>query len=664
MTILISFLFFRVFSSDLTCDAPVGNQRTYWEQDVGLDAALWGLDVLPSLGGTPLPTNVFLGSLPGLATGGFNSDNIAFEAAECYSRAIDSLNQRASDLEENMNKHICDQRESRFEVQLTYSELVREIKNIKDNIISDNPLACGLNTKTKQLEGVCTGVQFRQTFLDKVEARFDNVAEIIKRLTLAMSGPENVNCLKCTSRIYEFDFLHSWAEECDESSRVNGGNPDCVVHEDRRTYSVEECLGDSKWQQQFMSGYYIPVVNAVTMATNLWAEVAFVGKSRNDLDFQGLVDASDIGSHYDGIFKAFDEFRVVTNEHLYWQSGGSNLPPGFTLPAECNERELVPGDALSWKRSPVQDTCPVRHEFFGTTSSRDCGMATATCVTPLSFARDRIDASLKQHQEWLSGTFSPVHKECSSEGVDRHAGPALPCCEGLIEVVEPRSSDDAFFCLPTDPGFQTSCFDNIVICRDASTIVRDNALYLGCYKNEFGADRLDGHDADVSFGYCSAKAAGGLFGLEFPQGFHTPGHAECLQLSSLPNQERVPDAECEVERDDFDRRLGSSHRLAVYSGPRDPVYMGCYKNEFGDKRLDGHFNDISIDHCDVKAAGGLFGMEFPQGFDIPGHAECLLLPSTKVQSRVPDAECEEERDARGRRLGNSHRVAVYRAQTV
>jgi len=565
MAILILFLFLRVFSSEISCDAPVANQRSYLEQ-VGLDAALWGLDVLPSLGGIPLPTNVFLGNLPGLSTGGFNSENIAilFEAAECYSRAIDSLNQRVSDLEENMNKHICDK--SRFEVELTYSELVREIKNIKDNIISDSPLPCGLNTRTKQLERGCTRGQFRHTFLDKVEARFDNVAELIKRFTLSMSGPESVNCLKCTSRIHNFEFLHSWKNECDAPSRANGGDPDCVYREDRRIYSVEECLGDSKWQEQFMNGYYIPVVNAITMATNLWAEVVYVGKLINesddlDFDFQKLVDDSGTASHYDGILKAFDEFRTVTREHLYWQSGGSNLPPGFTLPAECNAGELAPGDAFSWKRSPVQDTCPRNCRLLGRICpSRDCGMATATCVTPLSLARDRIDASLKQHQEWLSGTFSPVHNECSSEGVDRNAGPALPCCEGLIEIVEPRSSDDEFFCLPTDPGFQTSCFDKIVICRDV--------VYLGCYKNEIGANRLDAHDTDVSFGYCSAKAAGGLFGLEYPQGFHTRGHAECLQLSSLPNQERVPDAECEAERDDFNRRLGSSHRLAVYGGAR------------------------------------------------------------------------------------------------
>jgi len=96
--------------------------------------------------------------------------------------------------------------------------------------------------------------------------------------------------------------------------------------------------------------------------------------------------------------------------------------------------------------------------------------------------------------------------------------------------------------------------------------------------------------------------------------------------------------------------------------PSNPVYMGCYKNEFGDKRLDGHIGDVSIDHCDMKAAGGLFGMEYPQGFDTLGHAGCLLLTSIPVQSRVPDAECEAEKDNRGRRLGDSSRLAVYRAQ--
>merc|ERR1719374_225967 len=129
-----------------------------------------------------------------------------------------------------------------------------------------------------------------------------------------------------------------------------------------------------------------------------------------------------------------------------------------------------------------------------------------------------------------------------------------------------------------------------------------NPVYMGCYKNEFGDKRLDGHIGDVSIDHCDMKAAGGLFGMEYSQGFDTLGHAGCLLLTSIPVQSRVPDAECEAEKDNRGRRLGDSSRLAVYSGPRDPVYMGCYKNEFGDKRLDGHIGDVSIDHCDVKAA--------------------------------------------------------------
>jgi len=191
---------------------------------------------------------------------------------------------------------------------------------------------------------------------------------------------------------------------------------------------------------------------------------------------------------------------------------------------------------------------------------------------------------------------------------------------------------------------------------------KNDPVYMGCYKNEFGDKRLDGHIGDVSIDHCDMKAAGGLFGMEYPQGFDIFGHAGCLLLTSIPVQSRVPDAECEAEKDDRGRRLGDSSRLAVYSGPRDPVYMGCYKNKFGDKRLDGHILDTSIDHCDVKAAGGLFGMEYPEGFHTLGRAECLQLSSLPNQAKVPDAECEAERDNRGRRLGNSNRLAVYRAQ--
>merc|ERR550534_1021108 len=53
-------------------------------------------------------------------------------------------------------------------------------------------------------------------------------------------------------------------------------------------------------------------------------------------------------------------------------------------------------------------------------------------------------------------------------------------------------------------------------------------------------------------------------------------------------------------------------------------------------------------------------MEYPQGYGDEGHAQCLVLDEIPSDMKiVPDSDCEQEFDSAGRRLGNSHRLAVY-----
>ena len=51
--------------------------------------------------------------------------------------------------------------------------------------------------------------------------------------------------------------------------------------------------------------------------------------------------------------------------------------------------------------------------------------------------------------------------------------------------------------------------------------------------------------------------------MEWPEGFHTPFHAQCLLLNKEPSLPKVPDHECEAETDSG-HRLGAANRLAVY----------------------------------------------------------------------------------------------------
>lgn len=91
-----------------------------------------------------------------------------------------------------------------------------------------------------------------------------------------------------------------------------------------------------------------------------------------------------------------------------------------------------------------------------------------------------------------------------------------------------------------------------------------------------------------------------------------------------------------------------------------PRYQGCYANEGGD-RLDGHMVNKSFHWCATAAridALTFFGMEWPEGFEVDGNAECLPLSGHLSLARAPDSECESKvfQDIR---LGGPNRLAVY-----
>ena len=52
-------------------------------------------------------------------------------------------------------------------------------------------------------------------------------------------------------------------------------------------------------------------------------------------------------------------------------------------------------------------------------------------------------------------------------------------------------------------------------------------------------------------------------------------------------------------------------------------------------------------------------MEYPQGSSVEGESGCLLLNDVPSMTKTSDAECENEFDSLGYRLGDGDRLAVY-----
>jgi hypothetical protein len=134
-------------------------------------------------------------------------------------------------------------------------------------------------------------------------------------------------------------------------------------------------------------------------------------------------------------------------------------------------------------------------------------------------------------------------------------------------------------------------------------------------------------------------------------------------LADAPRMKRAPDKECAVEgADNGGHILGGASRLAVYGVPLVYKYLGCYRNEAGD-RVSGHKSDTNFGECNALALqkhSPVFGMEWPQGPKEPGDAYCLLLAGHPSMKRAPDKECAGEgKDSGGHYLGGPHRLAVY-----
>ena len=112
-------------------------------------------------------------------------------------------------------------------------------------------------------------------------------------------------------------------------------------------------------------------------------------------------------------------------------------------------------------------------------------------------------------------------------------------------------------------------------------------------------------------------------------------------------------------------RLGSANRLAVYSVDSTAQIlplMGCYVNE-GAKRKGGHKLDKTILEC-LKLARedskSYIGMEYPEGYDREGAAQCLLLDTLPNMDGVTDNFCGGEKALNVYPLGAAHRLAVYK----
>ena len=105
--------------------------------------------------------------------------------------------------------------------------------------------------------------------------------------------------------------------------------------------------------------------------------------------------------------------------------------------------------------------------------------------------------------------------------------------------------------------------------------------YHGCFENE-GNARANGHEANLTFDSCAAKAAYSevtAFGLESPQG-SGKARAYCLLLNDQHfGMHRTGDDECEDEIDAAGHRLGGVNRLAVYSAEHPLLFVDSGAND-------------------------------------------------------------------------------------
>jgi hypothetical protein len=109
--------------------------------------------------------------------------------------------------------------------------------------------------------------------------------------------------------------------------------------------------------------------------------------------------------------------------------------------------------------------------------------------------------------------------------------------------------------------------------------------------------------------------------------------------------------------------ITEAQKLAVSA-----IYIGCYKNEGGDRNnafVDGK-RPKSIASCrELALSNGkaYFGMEYPQGSNVPGEAECKNLDSAPPMTLAADTDCEHE-VFEGHPMGSSFRLAIYSSKPM
>lgn len=117
-------------------------------------------------------------------------------------------------------------------------------------------------------------------------------------------------------------------------------------------------------------------------------------------------------------------------------------------------------------------------------------------------------------------------------------------------------------------------------------------IYRGCYDNDGATAMVVDESSDFQECSESAIAEGKhFFGLQDPGHYPSEGVTGCLALDSLPNKMiLVDDAQCDVEGEQNDNRLGGRKRLAVYGADACP-WLNGQVTDANDKVLcaDGEF---------------------------------------------------------------------------
>jgi len=417
---IFSCILFIANAQTAICEVPTRSTEPAW-LSLTRDLFLFGTDAAIGASGIPAPVDIVAGLIPGLSGPSSDADiDTLFSLAECLSTAVNRLHDRVNVLEsrvDTVQQNLCGIQDTDQRFQLAAIEL--QVKNIQDKIGTISTSVCGIMQVNGEARFVdlgpdnpCDNVYYREDVINPLTHVFQEIAQYIAIVR------DRLACFECNEIVHEFTYKtnefcqcssYGSLQRCNAGLPLIGPNPGyCETIKQHQTNTVTECM--TKWDSNsYTDGFYEPVVNVVNMAMNVWAEATMIGRERDEIDFDTLVEESRIMNTFVLIPDELAQFRMATSDHDYWKTGGTNSPNSDD-PSECGD-DLTPGYI---------------HQFQS--SDRDGGTSTATCIRNPRLALESITENLDAYEDSLRDIYA------NTLGID-------PSCEKCPEGVCDRDSN-------------------------------------------------------------------------------------------------------------------------------------------------------------------------------------------------------------------------------